>query len=171
MPKLTKSGSAARKTAGPASRNEAAAENTQLRLGPMAKFVGYYLRIAQITFFRDFETGLSEHGVSPGRFAVLTLIEHNPGLTQTRLAEAIRLDRSSMVPMLDALEREGFVERRASPRDRRSYAVWITPGGKQLLARITPLVAEHERRMTRGLSNSEATTLIETLERLERNGA
>jgi hypothetical protein len=62
------------------------------------------------------------HEVTPGLFGVLVIIEANPDLKQSELARATHLDRSTVVTIIDNLERRGLVERRAALHDRRSNA-------------------------------------------------
>jgi len=69
--------------------------------GVLPDLIGYQLRLAQIAVFRDFERTVGDLGISPGRFGVLVLVDANPGITQSRLAEAVGLDRSTLVPVLD----------------------------------------------------------------------
>ena len=64
--------------------------------------LGYRLRLAQQAVFRDFGATVSD--LPPGRVGILLLIEANPEVTQSRLAQAVGLDRSTMVGVLHALE-------------------------------------------------------------------
>jgi DNA-binding MarR family transcriptional regulator len=124
--------------------------------------LGYRLRVAQLAVFRDFERSVGTLGVSPGRVGVLILIEGNPGLAQSRLAEAVGLDRSTLVPLLDQFETDALVERRPGP-DRRTNGLWLTPAGKRFLAKVKERVAAHEQRLLAPLSASERATLFALL--------
>lgn len=132
----------------------------------MTELVGYRLRLAQAAVFDHFLRRVGEHGVTPGRFGVLILIEANPGLSQSALAAALGIERSTMVTVIDRLESRGWVERNSSKTDRRSYALALTTAGADLLARATPLVRRHERQINAELSEEEKATLIELLERV-----
>ena len=81
-----------------------------LDLGPLPGLLGYQLRLAQLAVFRDFERSAGGLGVSPGRFGLLALVEANPGVSQSRLAHAVGLDRSTMVAVLDQLEGRELVD-------------------------------------------------------------
>jgi DNA-binding MarR family transcriptional regulator len=133
--------------------------------GPLPGLLGYQLRLAQLAVFRDFERAAGGLGVSPGRFGVLALVEANPGVSQSRLAQAVGLDRSTMVAVLDRLEDRRLVERRAGP-DRRTNGLWLTPDGKRLVARLKRRVTEHEVRITARLTAAERETLFALLGRL-----
>jgi DNA-binding MarR family transcriptional regulator len=149
----------ARKTAAGAARKH----------GVLPALVGYHLRLAQIAVFRDFASTLQEFDASPGRFGLLVLIRANPGLSQSRLAEAIGLDRSSLVPALNKLEGEQLVERHASSADRRANGIWLTAHGNALVARMQQRVRAHEARLLRGFSAAEKARLIELLGRVRQN--
>ncbi len=128
--------------------------------------VGYQLRLAQLAVFRDFEQHVGELGVSPGRVGVLALIKANPGVSQSELARGVGLDRSTMVPLLDHLERRGVLERRRGA-DRRTNGLWLTSSGKRLLAQIKRRIQAHEARITAGLSRAEREQLVALLRKLQ----
>ena len=67
--------------------------------------MGYHLRRAQISFFNDFENSMDGVQITPGQFGVITLITVNSGLTQSALACAVGIERSTMVAVIDVLER------------------------------------------------------------------
>ena len=139
---------------------------TELDHGILPELIGYQLRLAQLAVFRDFERSVGDLGISPGRVGVLVLVNGNPGITQSRLAEAVGLDRSTLVPVLDGLERRGLVERRRG-KDRRTNGLSLTASGKLLLGRIKRRIAKHERRMLSGMSDTERGQLIALLARLQ----
>jgi DNA-binding MarR family transcriptional regulator len=134
-----------------------------LRPGSLPALLGYRLRIAQQAVFRDFASSVGE--ISPGRVGLLLLIEANPGVTQSRLAREVHLDRSTMVGVIHALEGEARVERRRG-EDRRTNGLWLTRGGRALLARLKRRIELHERRIAARLAESERVQLIELLEKL-----
>jgi DNA-binding MarR family transcriptional regulator len=131
-----------------------------LDAGALPDLLGYRLRLAQQAVFRDYAT--SVQGLSPGRVGLLITIDANPGVTQSRLAEAVNRDRSTMVAVLDQLEARGLIERRRGA-DRRTNGLWMTRGGRQLLARALRGIARHERRVASRLSPAERRHLLELL--------
>jgi len=132
----------------------------KLRQGALPQLLGYRLRLAQQAVFRDFAE--SVHGLSPGRVGLLIYIDANPGVTQSRLAEAVRRDRSTMVGVLDELEARALIERRRGT-DRRTNGLWLTRAGRTLLARAVRDIAAHERRIAARLNASERRVLLQLL--------
>jgi DNA-binding MarR family transcriptional regulator len=142
-------------------------EDEALDLGVLTESVGFALRGAHQASGAAF----SAMTARPGQYAALTLIANNPGITQMRLADALGRSRSTMVPLLDALERDGLAVREPSPRDARSHALAITAAGQAWLDEMIPLVRVHEARLTRGLTAGDRTTLMRLLRLMKRNFA
>lgn len=146
-------------------RSESAA-GMEIELGILPHLLGYHLRRAQVAMFQSFAAAMEPFGISPGQLGVLVIISENPGLNQTRLAAALGIDRSTMVGVLDGLEKRGLVRRAPSPTDRRSHALGLTEAGGRLLAELRPSLEAHERHIARDLTAAERETLIRLLSRV-----
>ena len=144
----------------------AAERNGLVALGLLPELLGYHLRLTQRAVFDDFADAIGELDMSPGLFGMLVVIEANPGLKQTELAAAARLDRSSLVPALDKLEARGLVTRRASEHDRRVNGLWLTAEGAVLLKKAKQRVARHEERLAGQLTAAEREQLVALLSRI-----
>jgi hypothetical protein len=92
-----------------------------VKFGPLALWIGFNLRMAQEASFQAFSRRSQEIGENPGRFATLTLIARNPGISQTALSHANGRDKSSLTPVVEDLVRRGLVERKRVDSDRRAY--------------------------------------------------
>ena len=88
------------------------AARPDIDLGPLPELIGYVLRRAQLVVFQDFFAAFAPFDIRPAQFSVLTVIERNPGLTQSQVAEALGIKRTNFVGMLDELEKRGLAERR-----------------------------------------------------------
>lgn len=135
-----------------------------LNLGMLPNLFGYQLRLAQRAIFADFAESVGSEDISPGLFGILVLIEANPGLKQQRLAEAAHLDRSTVVSVIDKLEARRLVQRRAA--DRRSNGLFLTEDGVTLLRTLKRKVLQHERRLSKLLSEREQRELVNLLSRI-----
>ena len=89
-----------------------------VNFGPLAHWVGFNLRMAQEAAFQAFSHLSQEIGESPGRFATLTLIARNPGISQTELSFANGRDKSSLTPVVEDLVKRGLVERKRMEHER-----------------------------------------------------
>lgn len=138
----------------------------ELDLGGLPQLVGFQLRMTQVMVFKDFDRELSGLDITPVIFGVLEVLRHNKGLTQTRLANAIGLDRSSLVPLLDKLQKRNLVARKASTMDRRSNHLFLTSEGEHLLATADKRVTAHEQRILAPLSKVETRQLFKLLAKI-----
>ena len=149
---------------------------TTVDLGPLPELIGYILRRAQLAVFQDFFAAFAPFDIRPGQFSVLTIIERNPGLTQSQVAEALGIKRTNFVGMLDELEKRGLAERRQTARDKRSHALYLTAEGAAFMRKLKPVIRAHESRMIDKVGEDGRAALLALLQeiaggRAARNGA
>jgi DNA-binding MarR family transcriptional regulator len=72
---------------------------------------------------------LQSIGLTPALFAVLNYLQTHEGAIQQQIGSAMGIDPSTMVSLVDQLERAGLAKRRPQPQDRRAREVLITPKG------------------------------------------
>lgn len=148
-------------------RHETEAE-ASIDLGRLGDSVGYLLRRAQVAVFQRFFELFAEVDIRPAQYSALTVIERNPGLSQTRLAESLGIKKANLVPLIDGLEARGLARRTAAKGDRRQHALHLTPRGAVLLRRLHRIDAEVERTISRVLDDAARRQLCEALRRVAR---
>src|SRR5918997_5903547 len=92
--------------------------------------LSWLLARASHSLVTEMSAALAETGISPRAHCVLskaTKGEH----TQTDLAKAVGLDKTTMVVTIDELEAAGLAERRPAPSDRRARIVAVTEAGER----------------------------------------
>ena len=141
-----------------------------LRMGILPDLLAYHLRCAHVAVFQHFNRTLGVHGVSGPQFGTLLLIEANPGVSQSSIAEALRFDRSTLVQIVDRLEDRGLVKREPSAQDRRSHALRLTEDGAAMLDELKALSDQHEGIVAETLNEDERKSLLALLERLHTPG-
>ncbi|HZT26355.1 MAG TPA: MarR family winged helix-turn-helix transcriptional regulator [Pseudolabrys sp.] len=137
-----------------------------VNFGPLANWIGFNLRMAQEATFEAFSRRSKEIGESPGRFATLTLIARNPGISQTELSHANGRDKSSVTPVVEDLVRRGLVERKRENHDRRTYRLNLTAAGKRTLAELNRCARGHERNLDRVIGRAERTRFLAILKKI-----
>jgi DNA-binding MarR family transcriptional regulator len=115
--------------------------------GVLDAYVGYHLRLAQNASFRAFQRKTGQADLKPGWFAILSLIGDNPGIAPVALARGSGRDKSTLTPVLREMMEGGFVERKATENDRRSYGLSLTQAGREKLLLLAAHAAEHDRRL------------------------
>jgi DNA-binding MarR family transcriptional regulator len=128
--------------------------------------LGYVLRRAQLAVFDEVIANFSTLDLRPAQFSVLSLLHHSPGMKQSDVAAALGIQRANFVVLFDGLERRGLAQRRPSPSDRRSYALYLTPAGDDLLKRANRLEAELEARFDAKLGSGGREQLVALLRKL-----
>jgi len=134
--------------------------------GPLEQWIGFNLRMAQDASFQAFSRLSQEIGVKPGRFATLTLIGRNPGISQTTLSRANGRDKSTLTPLLVDLVRRGLVRRTQARNDRRSYGLTLTKAGEHLLEQLSACAREHERKLDAVIGARARPQFLKTLRKL-----
>lgn len=82
------------------------------------------------------------------------LLEFGP-MSQQQLGRKLRIDRTSMVKMVDMLEKEKLAKRKDHPDDRRVYLVEITATGRKVLATIKEVADEMENKLLSSFTETE----------------
>ena len=103
-----------------------------------------------MTFVQEFSQGLEGHfqryGLSQGGFLILMLLSLDPpsGHTVVSLAERLGVRPPTMTGLTDTLQKQGLIERKSVPGDRRKYSIVLTRKGKKKSREILP---DHFRRI------------------------
>jgi DNA-binding MarR family transcriptional regulator len=141
-------------------------EPDHLDLGPLGERLGYILRRAQVAVFHDFYATFTEVDIRPVQYSILTVIESNPGLSQTRVSETLGIKKTNFVAMLDVLEQRGIVRRGPTPGDRRTYALFLTDDGIAFMHKLHTLAAQHEQRIIDQIGTGTRASLFDELKAL-----
>jgi DNA-binding MarR family transcriptional regulator len=133
---------------------------------PMAERLGYLLKHAQLRFFELSASALAPLGVSGQEAAVLRAIDCPEPLSQGDIAIRMRIDRTTMVALIDDLERKGLAQRRQDPGDRRKNVVELTYTGRDILRQANLAAKEAEQIFLSALPPDERARFITALRTL-----
>jgi DNA-binding MarR family transcriptional regulator len=132
----------------------------------LSERLGYLLGRAHLIHREAAARALASLGLGvKGLGALSVLVDEGP-LSQQRLGERQGIDRTTMVGVVDELERAGLVERRRNPEDRRAYSLDATAEGRRVLRRANVVVAEAEAEFLAPISSTERRRLKQLLRRL-----
>lgn len=92
---------------------------------------------------RHFDEALRPHGITSGQFSLLMSLNRPEPPNMRAVASLLAMDRTTLTAALKPLQREGLMETRVSPADRRNRLLILTPAGRQRLAAAVP-TWEHE---------------------------
>jgi DNA-binding MarR family transcriptional regulator len=108
-------------------------------------------------------------GLTRAQSAVLIHLARNEGSNQVTLAQGMDLEPITLVRLLDRLQTAGYIERRASPGDRRAYSLFLTPSAQPLLRRIETLADEIRDEALAGVPPEDHATLQRVLAAMKVN--
>ena len=114
---------------------------------------------------------LAQHRISHGRFMVLMLLqrpcEDDEPSTPASLAGESRVSRATMTGLIDTLEKDGLVVRKADKNDRRNVHVQLTSQGKAFIKKITPGYFRRVSAILKPLADEERKQLIRLLQKIQ----
>ncbi|MTI15927.1 MarR family transcriptional regulator [Rhodobacteraceae bacterium RKSG542] len=142
------------------------AAHTQVSDDSLRQYVGYNMKRAFLCIQADINETLKALDLRIGSFSALAVIIENPDITQSRLAQALNIERSGVVVLVDELENAGLINRNKVLGDRRSYALRTTLLGQKKWAEAKGAVDMHEDRVLCDLSEEERILLRSLLSRI-----
>jgi DNA-binding MarR family transcriptional regulator len=134
--------------------------------------LGFQLRRAHTLFALHWHLSFRDEKipVTPMQGGMLLVIDDQPGLMQTRLAQIMDVEGPTLVEALGKLEEKGLVLRVRRDDDRRSYALQLTPAGRRAVALVKEFVPDREAELLVDLSDEERSLLLDLLSRVVRRG-
>src|SRR5262245_33636808 len=134
--------------------------NTDDYVGVVISDVARLLRTA-------FDRRVRELGITRAQWLVLTRLHRHPGVSQSELADLMEVERASAGRMIDRMEANGWVERRALNGDRRVKRVYLTAEAEQIHRRIWRVAEATVEDALSDLSAQEAAQLMSLLGRVK----
>jgi len=108
---------------------------------------------------RSSEAALEPTGLRPRHLVALTILRDRGAMTQVALGEALHLDPTNLVGLLNELERRSLLERRRDVLDRRRHIVELSDAGRTALTSAERALASVQDDVLAGLDEDERMTL------------
>jgi MarR family transcriptional regulator, transcriptional regulator for hemolysin len=133
------------------------------------KNFGFLVKDVSRLYVRHFEQHAHKLGMTLTQCKVLVYLSRNEGTTQKRLSELTDTDPMTLVRILDRMEVDAWIERRADPNDRRAYRLHLRPAAAPVLAEILRVADRARGEALGGLAAAEQTQLVTLLEKVHAN--
>ena len=104
-----------------------------------------------------------EERMTMARFDLLASLHRHDGQTLAGLSRALLVTAGNVTGLVDRAERDGVVERRPDPEDRRASRVWLTDRGRTLIKSVLPIHDRTVHDLIAGLPREERRELRKTL--------
>lgn len=105
-------------------------------------------------------------GLTGKHLGILLVLKEKGSISQHEIGQCVHIDRTTMVAMIDDLEKLGLVERQGHPTDRRSHMVYLTAKGKVVLPKAHGLARTSQKKLLSSLTAKEQKALIDLLRKL-----
>ncbi len=145
--------------------------NDKSDINLLAGSLAYAIKQAQVRCYEILFDFYGPNALTPGRMTALCLIGVQPGISQSALAELLKVNRASVIKVVNNLQALGFIERRPSPSDKRSQALFVTDQGHGELRRLTAITHDYEELVAAELTAAERKTLFRLLAKTAINPA
>jgi len=104
--------------------------------------------------------------VTSVQFAAMQAIDLHGEMEQSQIAQSIHYDKATIGGVIDRLEKRGWVERKANPKDKRAKLVSLTKEGCKALREFTPVVKALQDQVVANLSAEERTLFIKLAQKI-----
>jgi MarR family transcriptional regulator for hemolysin len=108
-------------------------------------------------------------GVTLAQWRAINILRLQNGVTQREIANKLSLDASSIIPLIDRLERKGLVKRRADADDRRINRLYLTERAESLLDPMFECAMSVKKILTKDISDYQLKVLQYCIGRITQN--
>jgi DNA-binding MarR family transcriptional regulator len=121
----------------------------------LTRYTGFLLAKAHQRLFTRFADQCRRQAMDVPGAGVLHLLKEAGPMSQQHLGRKLRIDRTTMVKLVDGLEKAKLARRKNHPGDRRAYLVEITPAGSKALAAVGKIADRMESELLVQFTESE----------------
>lgn len=131
--------------------------------------VGYWVAVTAHAIRRALDTELARESITFRQWEVLAWISIAGDQSQAELADRLGIEAPTLAGILARMERDGWLERRACPMDRRKKRIRATSKAEAVWSRMVECCRRVRSRATEGLSDDDLRTLKRTCETIREN--
>ena len=121
-----------------------------------------------LAVFKDVIETLAPFGLRPSDFSALRVIAANPGLKQQDVGRELGIKGPNLVGMVEEMHKKKLIARKVTPGDRRSYALALTPAGRELLEQAEEAHRGHQAHIRSALGENDPVQFLACLHSLAR---
>jgi DNA-binding MarR family transcriptional regulator len=107
--------------------------------------------------------------VRSGQIPILRILEIRGGINQESIRRYLHLDKGSIAKNIRPLITEGYITRETDPSDKRSYRIFLTEKGREILPAVGEALEKWNHILTAGFSEEEKAAMAIFLSRMSEN--
>lgn len=135
------------------------------------KSAGYLTNHMARLFFQGLRNEIAPLGLAPAQFMTLLELWKEEGLTQKDLIARLDVEQATMANTITRMERDGLVERKTRPDDRRVKTIIATPKARALQKEAMEAAMTVNRSFLAALEPEEQTQLLDLMRRVVEKGS
>ena len=128
--------------------------------------IGKYISILSRQAHRFINRRMQPYGLTSSDHAFLINIAKSPGVNQRCLARSLATDEAVATRVIKRLEDSGFISRKKDPEDMRSFSLYLTERGEELIPALADTFRELDAVLANGFRSAELTSLMEQLKKM-----
>jgi len=118
---------------------------------------------------RNFDRKVKNLKLTRSQWMVIGIVRRFPGIKQAELAERMEVQPITVGRLIDRMEKIGWIERKADPRDRRAKRLHLTARVQTIAAQLRVQALKGRQEALNGLNQNEYETLLRLLTRIKNN--
>lgn len=130
-------------------------------------YVCFQMGIAARTLQKYYNVKYSDYGLTLAQSFILLALYEQDGLGVKGLAERLFLDSSAITGLIDRMEKEGLLERRTDPEDRRAFQINLTLKGRNLAEQILPISQDLNDSLKLTLNDAEWNGVMSFVKKIQ----
>lgn len=108
---------------------------------------------------RIYDRHLGAAGITPTQFSILVVIHSGADVTMRTLADALVMDRTTLLRALKPLQEQALVASGNHGDDPRQFVFTLTPAGRRLVKRAAPLWENAQREFEQSLGKTRTRAM------------
>ncbi|MFP3542178.1 MarR family transcriptional regulator [Rhizobium sp. SIMBA_035] len=116
-----------------------------------------------------FDARVRERNMTLPRARVFFNLNKKDGINQRELADRLELETPTLVRILDAMEGQGYVERRVAGSDRRAKEIYMTDSGRVVAGEVEALAEDIRGQIISGIPESDLRTTLNVIRAMQAN--
>jgi MarR family transcriptional regulator, transcriptional regulator for hemolysin len=133
--------------------------------------IGFIINRTAKALIHTFDQELrNKFGITFGQWKIIIILANNDdGLSQKEIADKLGLEGPTIIPIIDKLEKDGFVNRMVDKNDRRNNQIFLTEKTISLLDSIINYALKIKEISTRNIAEQDISITKHTLEKMWQN--
>lgn len=133
----------------------------------LEKSIGFKINQTANKINNKFNTVLQKYDIAPEQRAALEIIKYEKEVNQTKIANILAKDKTTISRTLASLEKKGFILKKQI--NKRTNLIELTPQGEKILEESVLIVKEFRKKVSSNLDENEIKKIVELLEKVAFN--